>query len=253
MSFLGLEWEPACLEFHRTQRTVATASSWQVRQPLYDRSVGRWRNYERHLAPLLRALSSADDSSDPSAVDDGDGTLQDEVIAALSAAAEQYRAGRSRPRGDPLSRGLGKGATHPETLHWLGVIAGIRGRHQDAVHLIGRSIVVSAVRPDAHFDLGYALQQLGRVAEAEAAFCNALTLRPDYPAALAALGSMAARRRSRRGGGRLLSQACRGGAGRCCRTLRPRQLPAAIGRYAGLFGQPATCGLAGSGIPIRVE
>ena len=55
VSFLGLEWEPACLEFHRTQRTVATASSWQVRQPLYDRSVGRWRNYERHLAPLLRA------------------------------------------------------------------------------------------------------------------------------------------------------------------------------------------------------
>src|SRR6266436_6682358 len=52
VSFLGLEWEPACLEFHRTQRTVATASGWQVRQPLYDPSVGRWRNYERHLESL---------------------------------------------------------------------------------------------------------------------------------------------------------------------------------------------------------
>ena len=190
VSFLGLEWEPACLEFHRTQRTVATASSWQVRQPLYDRSVGRWRNYERHLEPLLRALSSADDSSDPSAFDDAERTLQNEVIAALSAAAEKYQAG-DLDRAETLYREvLEKVPQHPETLHWLGVIAGIRGRHQDAVQLIGRSIVISPVRPDAHFDLGYALQQLGRVGEAEAAFCNALTLRPDYPAALATLGSM---------------------------------------------------------------
>jgi hypothetical protein len=56
IAFLGLEWEPACLEFHLTQRAVATASGWQVRQPLYDRSVGRWRNYESYLAPLLDGL-----------------------------------------------------------------------------------------------------------------------------------------------------------------------------------------------------
>src|ERR1700730_166539 len=190
VSFLGLEWEPACLEFHRTQRTVATASSWQVRQPLFDRSVGRWRNYERHLQPLLRALSPAEDSSDPSAVDDAERTLQDEVITALSAAAEQYRAGYLDRAETLYGEVLEKVPQHPETLHWLGAIAGIRGRHQDAVQLIGRSIVVSAVRPDAHFDLGYALQQLGREREAEAAFCNALTLRPDYPAALATLGAM---------------------------------------------------------------
>jgi tetratricopeptide (TPR) repeat protein len=60
ISFLGLDWEPACLDFHRTQRTVTTASGWQVRQPLYDRSVGRWRNYARHLAPLLDALGETD-------------------------------------------------------------------------------------------------------------------------------------------------------------------------------------------------
>jgi tetratricopeptide (TPR) repeat protein len=54
IDFLGLAWEPACLDFHRTIRTVQTASSWQVRQPLYHRSVGRWRHYQRHLGPLLR-------------------------------------------------------------------------------------------------------------------------------------------------------------------------------------------------------
>jgi hypothetical protein len=53
IEFLGLEWEPACLDFHLTERPVVTPSAWQVRQPLYTRSVGRWRSYARHLAPLL--------------------------------------------------------------------------------------------------------------------------------------------------------------------------------------------------------
>jgi tetratricopeptide (TPR) repeat protein len=45
IEFLGLEWEPACLDFHRTIRLVLTASAYQVRQPLHARSVGRWRHY----------------------------------------------------------------------------------------------------------------------------------------------------------------------------------------------------------------
>lgn len=57
IDFLGLDWEPACLEFHKTDRPVLTASGWQVRQPLYTRSVGRWRHYERHLGPLLEVLA----------------------------------------------------------------------------------------------------------------------------------------------------------------------------------------------------
>ena len=56
IDFLGLPWNPACLNFHRTERTVLTASDWQVRQPIYTRSVGRWRNYERHLGQLFEAL-----------------------------------------------------------------------------------------------------------------------------------------------------------------------------------------------------
>ena len=52
----GLDWEPACLEFHSTQRTVRTASGTQVRQPIYQRSVGRWKNYEHELADLFAAL-----------------------------------------------------------------------------------------------------------------------------------------------------------------------------------------------------
>jgi hypothetical protein len=45
IEFLGLDWEPACLDFYKTERPVLTASAWQVRQPLFSRSVGRWRHY----------------------------------------------------------------------------------------------------------------------------------------------------------------------------------------------------------------
>jgi hypothetical protein len=49
----GLEWNPACLQFHSTRRPVRTASITQVRQPIYQRSVARWRNYERELSDLF--------------------------------------------------------------------------------------------------------------------------------------------------------------------------------------------------------
>jgi len=56
VAFCGLEWSPQCLRFYETQRSVATASNWQVRQPVYSRSVERWMNYEAFLEPLARAL-----------------------------------------------------------------------------------------------------------------------------------------------------------------------------------------------------
>lgn len=52
----GLEWEDQCLNFHETERSVQTASLWQVRQPIYKTSVQRWRRYEKHLGPLIEAL-----------------------------------------------------------------------------------------------------------------------------------------------------------------------------------------------------
>ncbi|WP_147652521.1 tetratricopeptide repeat-containing sulfotransferase family protein [Vulcaniibacterium gelatinicum] len=57
--FLGLEWDPRCLDFHQLGNTVKTASYWQVRRPLYAEASGRWRHYARHLAPLREALARA--------------------------------------------------------------------------------------------------------------------------------------------------------------------------------------------------
>jgi tetratricopeptide (TPR) repeat protein len=56
LDFIGLDWDDACLRFHETERLVRTASVTQVRQPVYQRSVARWRRYEDMLAPLSDAL-----------------------------------------------------------------------------------------------------------------------------------------------------------------------------------------------------
>jgi len=53
LEFIGLPWDPVCLDFHRTYRTVITASKWQVRQKINKSSVERWRNYEKFVGPLL--------------------------------------------------------------------------------------------------------------------------------------------------------------------------------------------------------
>jgi len=53
----GLPFDAGCLSFHETQRMVATASMAQVREPIHQRSVHRWKNYERELRPLRNALN----------------------------------------------------------------------------------------------------------------------------------------------------------------------------------------------------
>jgi hypothetical protein len=56
IEFCGLEWESACLEFHRANRQVRTASLDQVRQPIYDTSIGRWRRFAAYLKPLQEVI-----------------------------------------------------------------------------------------------------------------------------------------------------------------------------------------------------
>jgi hypothetical protein len=56
LAFCGLEFEPACLEFHKTERSVRTVSAAQVRRPIYREGTEQWRNFEPWLGPLKAAL-----------------------------------------------------------------------------------------------------------------------------------------------------------------------------------------------------
>ncbi len=56
LEYLGLPWDDHCLDFHRQPDSIATASVWQARQPLYTGAIGRWRHYLPQLQPLIQAL-----------------------------------------------------------------------------------------------------------------------------------------------------------------------------------------------------
>jgi len=60
IEFIGLGWDDACARSHETRRAVSTLSSDQVRKPMYTSSVGRWRNYEKHIGVLIDALGTGD-------------------------------------------------------------------------------------------------------------------------------------------------------------------------------------------------
>ncbi len=62
VEFIGLPWDPHCLEFHRNERIVATASTWQARQKINGFSVERWRHYERFVGPLRALVDDAEGS-----------------------------------------------------------------------------------------------------------------------------------------------------------------------------------------------
>lgn len=58
VDFCGLDWQDACLEFHKTERTVRTASIRQVRQPVYTSSIGRWRDYEAVAPEVFQRIGA---------------------------------------------------------------------------------------------------------------------------------------------------------------------------------------------------
>jgi hypothetical protein len=58
LEFCELPWDDRCLRFYETKRAVQTASHSQVRKPVYRDSLAKWKKYEKHLAPLVRALAA---------------------------------------------------------------------------------------------------------------------------------------------------------------------------------------------------
>jgi len=59
LSFLELPFEDACISFHKTERSVRTASSEQVRQPINKKGMGRWKPYAKHLKPLINSIDKS--------------------------------------------------------------------------------------------------------------------------------------------------------------------------------------------------
>jgi hypothetical protein len=59
IEYCGLSWNDACMEPHKNERSIKTASVTQVRQPVYKTSVARWKKYEKFLGPMIEGLGDA--------------------------------------------------------------------------------------------------------------------------------------------------------------------------------------------------
>ena len=58
LQFIDIPFEESCVSFHKTERSVRTASSEQVRQPINKKGMGRWKPYAKHLKPLLETIDN---------------------------------------------------------------------------------------------------------------------------------------------------------------------------------------------------
>ena len=57
IDFIGLKWDPNCLDFYKNKREVKTSSNFQVRKPMYSNSIERWKKYEKHVKSLINILN----------------------------------------------------------------------------------------------------------------------------------------------------------------------------------------------------
>jgi tetratricopeptide (TPR) repeat protein len=184
IDFLGLDWDPACLAFHETERTVMTASHWQVRQPLYASSVGRWRHYRQHLQPLLAGLAGL--------VPDESGKDWDALAAdpstALEIAVSYYQARRLDYAGAICRAVLRRDPDDPAALHLLGLLLLDRGEAAESVALIARSLALRPNAAPAMADLAGAHRAAGDAGAAVEAALRAVNLDPALAVAQLQLG-----------------------------------------------------------------
>ena len=158
LDLLGLPWDPACLEFHRTARPVMTASYWQVRQPLFSRSVQKWRQYAKHLAGLQLALIGATPAIND---DDWPPLLLDPALAKRAASAH-LEAGRFEAAEAIYSALARHHLCDPMELHQLGLLQWRGGRLHDAAESLSMALSAGCEDLSIKLDLCRLLLEAGQ-------------------------------------------------------------------------------------------
>lgn len=153
LEFVGLPWDPACLEFYKNDRLVKTASVAQVRKPIYKSSVARWKHFAKHLRPLHEIVKDY-----------------------RPAGAEPFSALPTQPT--PTA----------DALHNEGIAHYRAGRIDAALECYDRALALLPDFPAALNSKGFALQDLDRMDEALACFTRAVELAPGMAMARLNLG-----------------------------------------------------------------
>lgn len=159
LEFVGLPWDENCLQFHKNDRLVKTASVAQVRKPIYKTSVARWKHFGQHLTPLLRLVQ--------------DYRQMDESDIALLLAAPVL------PQAEDVNA---------EALHVQGIAQYKAGRFDAALDFYNRALTISPDLATALNSKGFLLQDMDRMQEALACFQQAVELAPEMAMARLNLG-----------------------------------------------------------------
>ncbi|MEE4355418.1 MAG: tetratricopeptide repeat protein [Desulfococcaceae bacterium] len=173
LEYIGMEWDERCLTFHKTDRPVITASFHQVRQPIYKRSVQRWKNYEKYILPMVTAIEQSDNTD-----------------SLFSNALRQHQQGHRNKARAMYEQVLAESPNHADALQLLGLLMHQSGDHEKGLSFIRRAIHINPFNAVYHFNLGIALKEQEKEEEAEEAYRKALEIEPDYAEAYYNLGNL---------------------------------------------------------------
>ena len=174
VEFVGLPWDPTCLEFHRSTRPVSTFSKWQARQSIHTSSVERWKNYEQFVGPLRRLIENGEP---PPAVQDPE--PDSSPSATLKRANALHAAGRLAEAEAAYQAVLRRAPSDFAAKHHLGIIALQTARADAAITLIGEAVQLNPANAQASANLGTAYLFANRLEEALRAYDSALESDPQ--------------------------------------------------------------------------
>jgi tetratricopeptide (TPR) repeat protein len=184
IAFLGLEWDPACLSFHENPREVMTVSAWQVRQPLYATSTGRWKNYRRHLTPLIFGLLGLIPEPD---AEDWNRLLAD-TGHALSIGMIHHARGRLAAAKQICDAVLAIEPDNPRLHHLLGILSLSQRQPGEAIPWLQRAVAQLPNDVALRSDLARACNATGDRAAAAASARIATENDPSWAEAWRQLG-----------------------------------------------------------------
>jgi tetratricopeptide (TPR) repeat protein len=175
LEFVGLPWDPACMEFYKNDRLVKTASVAQVRKPIYKTSVARWRHFGRHLQPLLALVR-----------DYRDMTSEDDAL--LTAPPPSSEITPSIIPSTSSSGGGEPGLGAAEQAHIKGIEHYRAGRFDEALATYDQALALHPCYPACLNSKGFVLQDLNRMDEALSCFEKAVQHAPEMAMARLNLG-----------------------------------------------------------------
>ncbi len=137
LHYIGVEWQKDVLKFNELDRTVKTASVWQVRQPIYKTSKAKWKRYEKHLSPLIKGTNA---SIRPDPIDN---IITLPVPGFLTDGVALYKEGKLDEAETCFKKMLHHNPDHAACNYMVGLVYLSKNYLQDGIAFIEKALEIS--------------------------------------------------------------------------------------------------------------